>query len=158
MNNFHERLEFILTKCKVKNKDLYMRTGKSPSTITNYKAGKFFPDWQFFEVLNEFIPNINMNWLFKNVGEPLYNENLVEPSNNNVKNEDDQLFLNSELADVEQKNGHTSTKSGQQFAVKAGNNVVSQKELKALKKALEGLHKRLEVVEKPYPNSYRRVC
>jgi hypothetical protein len=162
MQDFHERLDQLLVTSKVTGKDLYFYTSKSPSTISHYRNGKSFPDKPFFQALYKLIPNANGDWLLFGRGEMFINENLVVPSeikaNNNVKNEDDQLFLNSELADVEQKNGHTSTKSGQQFAVKAGNNVVSQKELKALKKALEGLHKRLEVVEKPYPNSYRRVC
>ena len=104
---FHERLVFILTEAGISSRILYSNTEKSPTTISNYRTGKSFPDLDFFNLLKELIPNYNANWLIHNEGEPFLSDEETNENSNTFDEKKAEMqvqkndMLHSKIAKIE---------------------------------------------------------
>ncbi len=82
---FHHRLDYLMKERDITGRMLVKQTGKNPATISNYRTGVTIPSIQFLQQLKLFIPDMNVNWLLFNEGEPFLNNQNGSAANDQKK-------------------------------------------------------------------------
>lgn len=69
---FEDRLKAIFREKNIRSTLFSERLGKSRATVSTYLNGKSYPGGDFFELLNEEYPEINLHWLITGKGEKYF--------------------------------------------------------------------------------------